>query len=59
MNAKKAVKWVNALDSVLIAKSRGSEPARNKVAAFDLVIFRLLIHRTALITRKDIGRYID
>lgn len=36
MNAKKVVKWVNALDSVLIAKSRGSEPARSKVAAFDL-----------------------
>ncbi|KAI7889401.1 polynucleotide kinase 3 phosphatase-domain-containing protein [Mucor mucedo] len=36
MTTKKAIKWVNALDSVLIAKTKGSETGKSKIAAFDL-----------------------
>jgi hypothetical protein len=37
MQAKKAIKWVSAIDSVLIAKTKGSEVGKSKIAAFDLV----------------------
>jgi hypothetical protein len=37
MRSKKAVRWINVLDSVLVAKSKGNEPGRSKIAAFDLV----------------------
>ncbi|KAI8638071.1 polynucleotide kinase 3 phosphatase-domain-containing protein [Parasitella parasitica] len=33
---KSALKWINALESVLIAKSPVNEAARSKIAAFDL-----------------------
>lgn len=33
---KKTIKWVHSLESVLIAKTKGSEVSKNKVAAFDL-----------------------
>ncbi|KAI8091750.1 polynucleotide kinase 3 phosphatase-domain-containing protein [Thamnidium elegans] len=33
---KKTIKWVHSLESVLIAKTKGSEVCKNKVAAFDL-----------------------
>ncbi|KAG1474590.1 hypothetical protein G6F56_000275 [Rhizopus delemar] len=31
-----AIKWINALDSVVIGKSRGKDFLKNKIAAFDL-----------------------
>lgn len=37
MGAKKAIKWVNSIDSVLIAKTKGLEAVKSKIAAFDLV----------------------
>jgi hypothetical protein len=37
MSPKKAIKWVNALDSVLVSKTKGNEPGKSKIAAFDLV----------------------
>ncbi|EIE89353.1 hypothetical protein G6F46_005521 [Rhizopus delemar] len=34
--SNKSVKWINALDTVLIGKTKGNESKRNKIAAFDL-----------------------
>lgn len=37
MQAKKAIQWVKSIDSVLIAKTKGAEVGKSKIAAFDLV----------------------
>lgn len=39
-HSNKSIKWINALDTVLIGKTKGNESKRNKIAAFDLVGYK-------------------
>jgi bifunctional polynucleotide phosphatase/kinase len=40
---KGTIKWINALDTVLVGKTLGKETGRTKIAAFDLVISNMIL----------------
>lgn len=56
---KGTIKWINALDTVLVGKTLGKETGRTKIAAFDLVISNMVLYQLKNLNLFIIGWYID